>query len=213
MVLVVGNGFGNVLNGFAVSDVIFGLGGNDVLNGNSGDDVLLGGNGNDTLNGGLDNDTLFGGNDNDTLNGGLGNDTLEGGNGNDLLIGGEGNNILNGGAGQDSFRLNNVFGVNTLIADFDEVDDTIQIDRVQFFVFDPVNGGVINLPVGPLAAGQFNTGAGPGAGVAGRDDYFTYNPATGALFFDRDGNRAGVTTQIAQLTPFLAMTRFDIVMV
>ena len=201
MALVPGNNNNNPnLNGTVNNDLILGFGGDDILRGFAGNDILRGGNGNDTLDGGADNDTLAGGAGNDTLTGGAGNDVLVGGSGNDVLIGGEGNNLLTGGAGRDAFRLDNVFGVNTTITDFSPGNDVIQIDQSQFFVLNP--GVPPQLPLGPLAPGNFNIGTGP----ADLDDYFTYNPGTGTLSFDRDGSRSGPgfpTTQIAQLSPGL----------
>ncbi|MBD3887478.1 calcium-binding protein [Phormidium tenue FACHB-886] len=202
MVNIFGNSNNNILTGGVGNDNIFGRGGTDTLRGLAGDD---------SINGGAGSDLLQGGADNDMLDGGTGNDTLLGGRGDDVLIGGDGNNILTGGRGQDAFKLDSVFGVNTTIADFSVTNDVIQIDRSQFFVFDPITGGVTNLPLGNLAGGKFNTGVGPAA----PNDYFIYNPGTGALSFDRDGSGgAGFpTTQIAQLTVGLAMTNTNIVLV
>jgi Ca2+-binding RTX toxin-like protein len=45
--VIVGNDFGNSLNGTSGNDIIFGLDGNDTLTGGSGNDILIGGLGND----------------------------------------------------------------------------------------------------------------------------------------------------------------------
>lgn len=231
MVNIIGNNSNNPnLTGGAGNDNILGLGGDDILRGLAGIDTLRGGTGNDTLDGGAGNDTLDGGAGDDTLQGGTGSDLLRGGTGNDFLRGGAGNDtllggagndvlivgdtpdadILTGGAGNDAFRFDDVSGaINPTITDFSVTKDVIEIDRVQFFVFDAVTGGVTNLPAGTLAAGKFNLGAGP----ADANDYFTYNPGTGALFFDRDGTGGIVTTQIAQLATGLAMSHTNIVMI
>ncbi len=204
MTNITGNSNNNTLPGTVNDDLIRGLGGNDVLRGLAGNDELQGGTGNDRLAGGAGNDTLAGG---------AGNDILVGGGGNDVLIGGEGNNLLTGGAGRDAFRLDHVFGVNTTITDFAPGNDVIQIDRSQFFVFNAVTGAVDQLPLGTLAPGKFNVGAGP----ADLNDYFTYNINTGTLSFDRDGSRSGPgfpTTQVAQLSPGLVgMDNINIVIV
>ena len=56
---IIGNSFGETLNGTADGEEIFGLGGFDALNGNDGDDTLDGGTGNDTLNGGTGDNTYL----------------------------------------------------------------------------------------------------------------------------------------------------------
>ncbi len=204
MATFIGNSSNDILPGGGGDDDIFGRGGNDRLKGLAGDDSLDGGEGNDWLKGGAGDDTL---------DGGAGNDILSGGNGNDLFVMGEGNDILIGGAGQDAFKFDDLSGtINPTITNFSVINDVIQIDRAQFFVVDPINGAVINLPLGSLAGGQFHIGASP----ANANDYFTYNTATGGLFFDRDGSTSGpgfVTTKIAQLASGLAMTNANIVIV
>jgi serralysin len=183
-----------------------------IINGNNNNNILPGTNNADDIFGRGGNDTLLGRGGNDTLEGGNGNDVLIGGGGDDILIGGAGDSFLTGDGGQDSFKLDAVFGVRTAITDFSVANDTILINRSQFFVFDPVSGGVTNLPPGSLALDQFNIGAGP----ADNNDYFTYNPGTGELFFDRDGVISGPgfpTTLVAQLPRNLFMTNNDIVMV
>jgi hypothetical protein len=84
------------------------------------------------------------------------------------------------------------------------------INQAQFFVFNPITGNQNNLPLGTLAGNKFNIGAGP----ADANDYFSYDPNTGVLAFDRDGTGAGFsTTQVAQLATGLAMTNANIVIV
>jgi serralysin len=204
MATITGNNNNNVLTGGNSDDDIFGRGGKDILRGKGGDDLLDGGEGADRL---------FGGAKNDTLEGDNGNDTLSGGKGADLLVGGDGNDTLTGGAGQDTFQLDRPLATYAdMITDFSVTDDVIHIDRAQFWVIDPASGAVTNLPTGALAAGKFHIGSAP----ADPNDYFTYDSATGALYFDRDGSTSGpgfVTTQIAQLSPGLALTNSNIVIV
>ncbi|MDB5814738.1 MAG: hypothetical protein JWN23_1855 [Rhodocyclales bacterium] len=102
---------GDVINGGAGNDGLFGSNGNDSLDGgadndtlmgNDGDDLLRGGSGADLLAGGQGNDTLDGGTQNDTLYGETGADYLDGGDGNDHLIGGSDSDELYGGDGNDT---------------------------------------------------------------------------------------------------------------
>ena len=45
------------------------------------------------------------------------------------------------------------------------------------------------------------------------NDYLVYNPATGALSYDADGNGAGVSVQIALLGVNLTLTHADFVII
>jgi Ca2+-binding RTX toxin-like protein len=92
---------GDVINGTAGADTIFGGRGDDILSGRAGSDAVYGGNDQDTLYGGDGNDTLSGGGGNDLLYGGDGDDLLAGVGGNDKLFGGNGNDHVNGTAGDD----------------------------------------------------------------------------------------------------------------
>jgi Domain of unknown function (DUF4114)/RTX calcium-binding nonapeptide repeat (4 copies) len=95
------------------NDTLFGLVGNDTLD-------SLNGNGNNTLDGGDGDDTI-------TVNR---NDTAIGGAGDDLIFGGVGGNTLTGGAGADLFVLSGITlpATPNTIADFNPLEDTIQID-------------------------------------------------------------------------------------
>lgn len=62
---ILGNVFGNSLNGTSFSEEMYGLAGNDRLMGEQGNDILFGGEGNDTLDGGRGADILRGGLGND----------------------------------------------------------------------------------------------------------------------------------------------------
>lgn len=99
-------------------------GGNDTIWGNGGNDVLHAGAGNDDLYGDRDGDRLIGGRGEDALNGGLGADTL---------IGGRGEDVLTGSLGADVFRfddLDSLLGAKDLIQDLNEVEDTIDLSRI-----------------------------------------------------------------------------------
>ena len=121
------------LDGGTGIDFVIGGAGDDTLRGGGNADTLRGGTGDDTIFGGLGADTLFGADGNDTLQGGAKADTLNGGLGNDLLIGNGGRDRLNGGAGQDeliggraadvlfggdgadTFALQEIGGVDTIL--------------------------------------------------------------------------------------------------
>jgi Ca2+-binding RTX toxin-like protein len=77
---------GDVLNGDAGDDRIFGGIGRDFLSGDDGADTIEGGMGPDELRGGAGSDWLVGGADFDILDGGLGSDTLSGGAGADWFV-------------------------------------------------------------------------------------------------------------------------------
>jgi serralysin len=78
------------------------------------------------------------------------------------------------------------------------VYDTIDISRTAFT-------GVSASFFGRLSSSQF------WSGTAAHDssDRLVYNPATGALLYDADGNGAGAAQQIATLAPGLALSYAD----
>lgn len=199
--LITGNAANNRLEGGSGQDTLYGNNGNDMLLGGKGGDSLYGGLGNDRIEGGLGNDSIFGessndtllgnqgndtldgggGNDhlkggagNDSLLGGGGNNTLEGGPGNDFIWGGLGNDILYGGAGADVFyfELNEVIFTDS-IHDFDPFVDRIKLNP---------HAGL--LPSGQLPESVFRLGELAQDG----NDYILYNPLTGVLYVDFDGN-------------------------
>ncbi|WP_349363819.1 MAG: DUF5801 repeats-in-toxin domain-containing protein [Roseitalea porphyridii] len=114
---------GNVLNGGADDELIYGITpGNDTINGGDGEDTLNGGGGEDTLNGGVDDDELYGGS---------GDDQLDGGDGDDVLIGGTESDTLTGGAGEDTFVIDpDAWGDATMadfITDYTDGDDVVDL--------------------------------------------------------------------------------------
>jgi len=120
---------------------------------------------------------------NDRLMGGIGNDSLVGGTGNDWLYGGAGNDVLSGGTGtgRDVFvfntALNSRFNKDR-ITDWDYRYDTIRLENAVFKALKKTGG---------LSSANFKLGA--AAGDA--DDYVGYNSATGDLWYDANGNKAG----------------------
>jgi Ca2+-binding RTX toxin-like protein len=114
------NGFDTIRGGDG-NDTLSGGRGNDVLLGEGGDDDIVGGDGEDGLNGGVGDDALIGDFGNDTLIGGDGNDNLLGGANDDILVGGDGDDYVRGNGGKDTLAGN--AGVNTIVADFGEIDE------------------------------------------------------------------------------------------
>lgn len=163
----------------------------------NGDDVFTGDGGNEIAEGFDGNDTLFGGDGNDTLDGGDDADTVDGGNGADVVNGGLGGDTLTGGTGADAFVFSTALGGGNIdvVVGFNVADDTIHLD-VSIFT---------GIGLGALAANAFVIGA----AAADADDRIIYNAATGALFYDADGNGGGAAVQFATLAPGLALTSAD----
>jgi cysteinyl-tRNA synthetase, unknown class len=153
--------------------------------GSASNDLLRDGSGNNQLRGLGGNDTLLAGSGNDTLSGGTGNDRLEGGSGNDRLT---------GGAGLDLFVLTTTSGKDT-VTDFNVADDTFLLASAAF----------TTLKAGAMPASAFYRGA----AAHDADDHIVYDPATGNLIYDTNGNALGGASVIATLTPNLALTEQD----
>lgn len=137
----------------------------------------------------------------DTLSGGGGNDTLEGGNGADVLNGGVGADSMTGGAGADAFVFNVAASLDNAdtIADFNVTDDIIHLDNAIFTA----------LADGALSSAAFRIGT--SAGDA--SDRVIYNPTTGALYYDANGDAAGSVFRIATLSTGLALTNNDFLVI
>ena len=124
---LLGNGSGNLLNGFNFDDFMDGRAGNDNLHGQGGADTLYGANGDDYIDGGSGNDRLHGQDGDDVMLGREGDDnivdavggnTITAGDGNDYVLGsgtvdgnvgdddlqGFGTTLLRGGLGHDHVR-------------------------------------------------------------------------------------------------------------
>jgi len=235
-----GNALDNVITGNAAANTLNGGIGADMLIGGSGNDVYVVDNGADivsetsavaseidrvdssvsyTLKANVENLTLAGtaaingtGNTlanvitgnagNNLLVGYEGSDTLNGGSGNDILNGVTGQDVLTGNAGFDAFRFSVVPtpGNADVITDFVVADDSIQLENAVFTQF---------ITSGTLDATHFVK-----ADVAlDLDDYVIYNPATGALMYDADGNNTGAAVLIAVLGTNLALTNGDVVVI
>ena len=223
--VMIGTVFNNVLLGRDGNDTLDGGPGNDFMEGNSGSDVYIVDSAGDFINesGGQGTDTvlastsytLTAGADVETLEtidsaattainltGNETGNTVRGNNGGNVVNGGGGRDTLTGLGGNDHFLFNTALdaanNVDT-ITDFNVVADSILLDDVVFSAF--ANG--------PLAAERFVVG------VAAQDasDNIIFNSGTGALYYDSDGNGAGAAIQFAQLTPGLALTHLDFVVV
>ena len=129
----------------------------------------------------------------DNLYGLAGDDRLFGGAGADMLYGGLGADVLRGGAGADTFVFDSVLGSANVdrIVDFDVVHDNIALAQAIFSAAGPV---------GTLAAGAFRIGS----AATAAQDRIIYNSATGALYYDSDGNGAAAQVQFATLATGLS---------
>lgn len=83
------------------------------------------------------------------------------------------------------------------IGDFNVAADTIELSG---FIFNAIASGT-------LAANAFVIGA----AAADADDRIIYDPTTGALYYDADGDGAGAAVQFATLGTGLALTNADFV--
>jgi Ca2+-binding RTX toxin-like protein len=220
-----GNNADNVLTGGDGADHLHGEAGNDTLIGGTGDDVYWitdaaadltesAGQGIDTvytvvsytLTAGADIETLAinsaGSMQAIDLTGNGSGNIVRGNNGTNVINGGNGNDELIGMGGQDVFlfntALNVTFNIDTL-SDFSVADDIMHLDDAIFSTIAP----------GGLQATQFRVGAAAQDG----NDYIIYDSATGALYYDSDGNSPGAAIQFAELAPGLALTNNDFLVV
>jgi Ca2+-binding RTX toxin-like protein len=222
-----GNAFGNEITGNDGDNRIdggFGTGTSDALIGRDGDDTYVVRNANDTIteNGGEGDDTVqaavsyelttgadveFLRTTNDTgtaainLTGNANGNNIFGNNGANTLNGRGGNDDLNGLGGADRFlfdsQLDAAQNVDRIV-DFTQGADLIVLENTIFDAF----------AAGDLAAERFVTTAPQQA-----NDNIIYDIATGALFYDPDGNGAGAAIQFAEVTPGLDLRNTDFLIV
>ncbi len=118
-----------------------------------------------------------------------------------VIDGKGGNDILEARTGADTLAFTTALGGGNvdLILGFATGSDRIHLDDAVF----------TGLGLGALNANAFVTGS--AAGDA--DDRIVYNSATGALFFDADGNGAGAAIQFATLqgAPALSASDFAVI--
>ncbi len=132
-------------------------------------------------------------------------DSLVGGLGDDTIDGGKGNDTLTGGAGNDTFVFDSALNAKTnvdTITDFVSGADKIELSKSIFTKL-----GV----VGTLNAADFKLST----ETLVASDRIIYNPSTGALSYDADGNGTGAAVEFAIVGvsnhPTLVNTDFVIV--
>lgn len=134
--------------------------------------IISGTNSSNTLNGTVVNDAIFGLGGNDTLNGLLGND------------------LLDGGSGRDNFVFSTTLSAENIdiLSNFNSRDDTIRLENA---IFSSLN------KTGSLSAANFVSNVG---GVAqDSNDYILYDTSSGSLYYDSDGNGAGLAIMFAEI--------------
>jgi serralysin len=132
-----------------------------------------------------------------------GKDNLLGGKGDDLISGGRSSDTLTGGPGSDHFRFDAALSA---VANVDAIDDFAHgIDRIELShqIFAATNAS------GALTASMFFNGT----GAHDASDRIIYDPASGFLTYDSNGNAAGGAVHFATLSPHLAMTNIDFLVV
>lgn len=227
-----GNALNNVIKGNSGNNILDGGDGADGLDGGDGDDTYVLADGNDSVidSGGVDTITstitrtlekyatiekltLLGtdhingvGNGlNNVIRGNSGNNTLSGGAGDDGLIGGLGNDRLTGGIGKDSFVFNTALNAATnvdTITDFSVVDDTIQLDNAIFTRLG-IEGRLSTSMLAINLTGE----------ATDANDRIIYESDTGRLYYDANGSAAGAGVHFATLSPGLALTVNDFLII
>ena len=212
---IFGNAGDNFLRGEEGADLLAGRGGNDFyFVDNVGDTVLESlGQGADrlfssvsyTLNDFAEVETLSTDDDSATsaidLTGNAFSNNVYGNAGTNVVDGKGGSDTLFGRGGADTFAFTTALGADNVdtIGDFNAADDTIALDDAVF----------AGLSAGALNPNAFVTGT----AAQDADDRIIYNQATGALFFDADGNGGGAAVQFATLSfaPIISASDFTVI--
>jgi Ca2+-binding RTX toxin-like protein len=220
--ILTGNSAANVLNGGAGSDIMQGGGGNDTYyvdnagdrvvetaSGGTADRVYTGisltlaayveqlvgtGSGKLALTGNSLNNAITGNGAANRINGGTGNDKLDGGSGNDQLT---------GGRGKDSFAFTTKLSTKSnkdLIKDWNYKDDTIQLENKIFKALKKE---------GKLNKSFFIIGS----GAKDANDFVGYNKATGELWYDANGSKAGGQVVFANIGKNKTLFHSDFVVI
>ena len=238
-----GNAFNQFIAGNNGNNILTSGGGNDTMVGAGGDDVFIGSSSASAMQGGTGNDSYYvvdsadavvevSGEGNDRISAGtsytLGAaaevETIEatnlsattaldftgnafqnliiGNNGPNILDGKGGNDVLVGLGGADIFRFTTALSAATNVDRIDgfvAADDTIQLDGT---IFTALSGGT-------LSANAFKIGT----QATDVDDRIIYDPATGRLFYDADGDLAGAAVHFATLAGAPAISASDFVVI
>ena len=219
---------GDTMTGNEGNDSIFGLAGADVIWGGSGENRLDGGRGSDTLDYsalgmtlditlrgatfsrvviGADTidrfrnfENVIGGASDDRIIGDAAANRLQGRSGGDLLDGGLGSDTLTGGIMGDLF----VFSTAASSANRDEITDfrsgtdTIALKASVFAALGPT-----------LDGGEFIAAA----AAQEADDRLIWDAASRILFYDADGNGAGLAQAICRLNPAATLAFTDLALI
>jgi Ca2+-binding RTX toxin-like protein len=153
-------------------------------------------------------DTLTATNTGSTLDGGAnstgGTDVLNGGSGNDILIASRaGTDSLTGNGGSDTFVLHAAGGANVTINDFNLLaNDQLIVD---------IGQGLTFTTAAALDASNFHTGDETNVATwnGGTGKEFTYNSATGELWYSANGTGSD-KIDLAHLSTGLPMTAANI---
>lgn len=225
-----GNSLNNVLIGNAGDNVLSGLGGNDYLDGGRGRDRMIGGAGNDlyVVDHVGDQVVEVGGEGIDEVRTGrpayaldanvenlrgtastgqrlIGNslaNMIVGGDGDDLIRGLHGRDILSGGGGKDSFWFDTALGISNRdqIIDFEVGLDQIALSSS---IFSTVGA------IGELSSSAFRLGT----IATNADQRIIYDQDRGYVYYDPDGNGQAAREMFAMVTPGLALTASDFMVV
>lgn len=207
-----GNAGNNVINGMGGADLMYGMGGDDVYYADSSADRIYEANGAGfdavltsatlTLTLGQEIESLSTSNNAGTtainLFGNEYSQYVAGNAGGNILDGRDGNDTLSGLGGADRFQFTSALGANNVdrIMDFTSGTDRIALDDS---VFAGLSNGILN-------EAAFVTGA----SALDANDRIVYNSATGALYYDADGNGAGEAIQFATLVAGTTLVASDI---
>jgi serralysin len=218
---LIGNSFGNTLTGGTGRDELFGRAGNDTLVGGTGSaNALYGQEGDDIYVVSAIGDSVveFAGEGTDTvqaattaftLGANVENLTFTGGNTDRIGVGNNIANTIGGLGGADS--LNGIDGDDFIIGadQFRFEGGESGIDRILDFISGTDRIALSSAGFSRTATIAFVSGVGAVANSG--NSTFLYDPTTGMVSYDADGNGAGVAVQLAQLNPGQTVTSSDFI--
>jgi Ca2+-binding RTX toxin-like protein len=213
---IYGNAGANFIDGGGGADYLQGFGGNDVYVVDNAGDVIVDGVGEGsrdvvyatasyTLTAGAEIEVLTlsqAGTGAIDLTGNEFANEVYGNNGANVLNGGGAADYLTGFAGADTFAFTTALGGGNIdqIGDFLSGTDKIALDDAIFAAIGPL---------GALNANAFFAGA----AAHDADDRIVYDQATGALYYDADGNGAGAAVQFATVINQPIVTASDFIVI